>query len=110
MQQTAYFSAEIGFSTHIPTYSGGLGILAGDHLKAAADAHLPIVGVTLLYRQGYFKQHLGPDGWQTESYPHFQPVPLLKRLQEEVALPLYGRTVKISLWTTEIRGEGGFTL
>ena len=65
----AYFSAEFGLAECLPIYSGGLGVLAGDHLKAASDLGLPLVGVGLLYRQGYFHQALNPDGWQLENYP-----------------------------------------
>ena len=66
---TAYFSMEVGINPKIPTYSGGLGILAGDHLKAASNMALPLVGIGLLYRQGYFRQYLNQDGWQQEDYP-----------------------------------------
>ena len=65
----AYFSAEFGITESLPIYSGGLGILAGDHLKSASDLGLPLVGVGLLYQNGYFRQHLNYDGWQAESYP-----------------------------------------
>jgi glycogen phosphorylase len=65
----AYFSMEYGLDESLPVYSGGLGMLAGDHLKSASDLGLPLVGVGLLYRQGYFKQYLNPDGFQQESYP-----------------------------------------
>lgn len=65
----AYFCSEYGIDDGLPLYSGGLGILAGDHLKSASDLGIPLVGVGLLYRQGYFKQYLNPDGWQMESYP-----------------------------------------
>jgi starch phosphorylase len=65
----AYFSAEFGLADCLPIYSGGLGILAGDHLKSASDLGLPLVGVGLLYQKGYFRQYLGPDGWQQERYP-----------------------------------------
>ncbi len=107
MQPTAYFSAEIGFSSHVPTYSGGLGVLAGDHLKSAADEGLPLMGVTLLYRQGYFRQHIDRDGWQTESYPSFQPVPLLEPLEGRVEISLYGRSVQIGIWRTHVVGLKG---
>jgi len=75
----AYFSPEFGITEVLPQYSGGLGILAGDHLKAASDLGVPIVGVGLLYRRGYFKQSLSPDGWQQERYPPLDPngLPLL---------------------------------
>jgi starch phosphorylase len=65
----AYFSAEFGLHESLPIYSGGLGILAGDHLKSAAEIGVPLVGVGLLYRNGYFQQYLSADGWQQESYP-----------------------------------------
>jgi starch phosphorylase len=65
----AYFSAEFGLTECLPNYSGGLGILSGDHLKSASDLGLPLVGVGLLYQQGYFRQYLNADGWQQESYP-----------------------------------------
>src|SRR6476620_2226740 len=65
----AYFSAEFGIHESLPIYSGGLGVLAGDHLKSASEIGLPLVGVGLLYRNGYFQQYLLADGWQQESYP-----------------------------------------
>jgi len=65
----AYFSMEFGMHESVPLYSGGLGILAGDHLKAASDLKLPLVGIGLFYRQGYFRQYLNDDGWQQEAYP-----------------------------------------
>jgi starch phosphorylase len=65
----AYFSAEFGIHESLPIYSGGLGILAGDHLKSAAELALPLIGVGLLYRNGYFQQYLSADGWQQEAYP-----------------------------------------
>ena len=69
----AYFSPEFGVTEALPVYSGGLGVLAGDHLKAASDLGVPLVGIGLLYRHGYFLQHLGADGWQQESYPTLEP-------------------------------------
>ena len=68
-KQIAYFSMEYGLANGLPIYSGGLGILAGDHLKSASDLGLPLVGVGLLYQQGYFQQYLARDGWQQETYP-----------------------------------------
>jgi len=65
----AYFSCEYGIDESLPLYSGGLGILAGDHMKSVSDLGVPLMGVGLLYRQGYFKQYLNADGWQMESYP-----------------------------------------
>ena len=69
----AYFSPEYGITAVLPQYSGGLGILAGDHLKAASDLGIPLVGVGLLYRHGYFKQSLSREGWQLEDYPVLDP-------------------------------------
>jgi len=69
----AYFSPEFGITAVLPQYSGGLGILAGDHLKSASDLGVPIIGVGLLYRHGYFKQSLDADGWQQETYPVLDP-------------------------------------
>jgi starch phosphorylase len=69
----AYFSPEFGITEVLPQYSGGLGILAGDHLKAASDLGVPILGVGLLYRAGYFKQSLNAEGWQQERYPPIDP-------------------------------------
>ncbi len=80
----AYFSPEYGITAVLPQYSGGLGILAGDHLKSASDLGIPIVGVGLLYRHGYFKQSLSADGWQQETYPVLDPDELpLTPLREE---------------------------
>ncbi|MBS4751298.1 alpha-glucan family phosphorylase [Nocardioides sp. zg-ZUI104] len=72
-RSVAYFSPEFGITAVLPQYSGGLGILAGDHLKAASDLGVPIVGVGLFYRHGYFKQSLSRDAWQLESYPVLDP-------------------------------------
>ena len=81
-QLIAYFSAEFGIHESLPVYSGGLGVLAGDHLKSASEIALPLVGVGLLYRQGYFQQYLSADGWQQEAYPELDfynlPVESLK--------------------------------
>lgn len=80
----AYFSPEFGITAVLPQYSGGLGILAGDHLKAASDLGVPIIGVGLLYRHGYFKQALSREGWQQESYPVLDPDGLpISLLREE---------------------------
>ena len=77
---TAYFSPEYGITSVLPQYSGGLGILAGDHLKTASDLGVPLTGVGLLYRHGYFRQALSREGWQQESYPVLDPDGLPIRL------------------------------
>ena len=72
-ERIAYFSPEFGIASAIPQYSGGLGILAGDHLKSASDLGLPLIGVGLFYKAGYFRQAIDRDGWQKESYPVLDP-------------------------------------
>ncbi|MDO5740242.1 MAG: alpha-glucan family phosphorylase [Ornithinimicrobium sp.] len=85
----AYFSPEFGITAVLPQYSGGLGILAGDHLKAASDQGIPIVGVGLFYKSGYFAQRFNADGWQQESYPVLDPDDLpLSLLREEDGTPV----------------------
>ena len=69
----AYFSMEIGLSADLPTYSGGLGVLAGDTIKSAADLKLPMVAVTLIHRKGYFNQSLDDNGWQVEEDVDWSP-------------------------------------
>ncbi|MDY7009566.1 MAG: alpha-glucan family phosphorylase [Planctomycetota bacterium] len=104
----AYFCAEFGLTECIPIYSGGLGILAGDHLKSSSELCLPLVGVGLLYQQGYFRQRLNADGWQLESFPHndfhnmpVQPVVIdNKPVMTEVEFP--GRLVKIQVWIVHV--------
>ena len=83
--KVAYFSAEYGLHECLPIYSGGLGILSGDHLKSASDLGLPFCAVGLLYRQGYFRQTLNPDGWQQESYPEndFFTMPITQMIDDQ---------------------------
>jgi starch phosphorylase len=89
----AYFSPEFGVSEVLPQYSGGLGVLAGDHLKAASDLGVPLVGVGLFYRSGYFRQTLTADGRQLESYPAFNP----QELPLELVTDLQGRPLRINV-------------
>ncbi|MFJ6652713.1 alpha-glucan family phosphorylase [Microbacterium sp. NPDC091313] len=106
----AYFSPEFGVDGSLPQYSGGLGILAGDHLKSASDLGVPLTGVGLFYRAGYFRQSIGDDGWQRESYPVLDPYGLgLTLLREsdgtpvEVALDITsGRTLHARVWIADI--------
>lgn len=103
-----YFSAEFGVSDVLPQYSGGLGILAGDHLKAASDLGVPIVGVGLLYRHGYFRQSLDAEGWQQERYPlldpHAMPLTLLTDDDGPVTIDvaLHGRTLTAQIWVAQV--------
>ena len=103
----AYFSAEIGISSSLPTYSGGLGVLAGDHIKASGDIGLNMCAITLLYREGYFKQRIDEDGIQTETYPRFDPYPLLKKLDVMFTLRLRARDVWIQVYRFDYVGHGG---
>ncbi|WP_333777877.1 glycosyltransferase family 1 protein [Streptomyces sp. IBSBF 3136] len=106
----AYFSPEFGITAALPQYSGGLGILAGDHLKAASDLGVPLIGVGLLYRHGYFRQSLSRDGWQQEHYPvldpHELPVSLLKEAdgtpaRVSLALP-GGKALHARIWLAQV--------
>ena len=106
-RSVAYFSMEIGLRTEMPTYSGGLGVLAGDTLRAAADLGVPVVAVTLLYRQGFFRQHIAADGTQTESAPEWEPQRFLTPLKERVTLTLEGREVQLRAWLYHLRGVRG---
>lgn len=106
----AYFSPEFGVTAALPQYSGGLGILAGDHLKAASDLGVPLIGVGLLYRHGYFRQSLSRDGWQQERYPVLDPNELPLTLMREadgtpaqVVLSLPGgRTLHAQIWQAHV--------
>ncbi len=104
---TAYFSAEIGLHASLPTYSGGLGVLAGDHIKASTDLGVGMVAVSLFYKEGYFKQELNQSGVQTESYPLLETKSSLKRLDEKVKLVLRGREVWIQAYEFIYEGEEG---
>ncbi len=91
--EVAYFSMEIAVAASVPTYSGGLGVLAGDVIRAAADVAYPMVGVTLLYREGYFRQHLD-GGRQYEAPQVWQPERVLTPLEPVIELTLHGRAVR----------------
>ncbi|ABD13016.1 glucan phosphorylase [Frankia casuarinae] len=106
----AYFSPEFGITEVLPQYSGGLGILAGDHLKTASDLGVPIIGVGLLYRAGYFVQSLSRDGWQQERYPGIDPHGLpLTQLTDTAGMPVKvavglpeGRTLHAQIWKAQV--------
>lgn len=103
----AYFSMEIALEDSMPTYSGGLGVLAGDTLRAAADLKVPVVGVSLLYHQGYFFQHITPDGVQTESPENWIPQNCLTLEPEKVTVKIEGRKVIIQCWSYKIKSPSG---
>lgn len=105
----AFFSMEFGLHESLPIYSGGLGVLAGDTLKSASELGLPLVGVSLLYRQGYFGQYLNSDGWQQERYfvNDYSNTPVSPVLNSEakqvvVTLPLDGRDVSAAIWMVQV--------
>ncbi len=105
----AYFSAEFAITDCVPIYSGGLGVLAGDHLKSASDLGLPLVGVSLLYQQGYFRQYLNADGWQQEAYSDHdfftmpvQPARLPGGEPLLLNIPLGGRLIKVQVWKAQV--------
>jgi starch phosphorylase len=106
----AYFSPEYGITEALPQYSGGLGILAGDHLKAGSDLGVPLIGVGLLYRHGYFTQSLTPEGWQTERYPANDPNGLaLSLLHDSPGSPTRvtvnldaGRVLAAHIWLAQV--------
>jgi starch phosphorylase len=100
----AYLSAEVGFESDLHTYSGGLGVLAGDHIKSAADAGLDLVAVTLLYREGYGRQHLDEKGNQTETYGEIDPHEFLSDTGVEVEIPMNGDIVHSKIWLYRIKG------
>jgi glycogen phosphorylase len=103
----AYFSMEIAMDPAIPTYSGGLGMLAGDTLRSAADMELPMVAVTLLHRRGYFHQHLSPDGQQSESPIVWSPEELLQPLGPVAAITVQNRLVMVRAWRYDVVGVTG---
>lgn len=103
----AYFSMEIALDPAMPTYSGGLGILAGDILRSAADLGVPMVGVTLLHRKGYFHQRLDPWGNQSATLASWSPEEVLEPLPARVSLEIEGRRVQVRAWRYVVRGLGG---
>ncbi len=107
--QVAYFTAECGVADCLPIYSGGLGILSGDHLKSASDLNLPVVGISLAYQKGYFRQYLTQDGWQMETYPvnRFSTMPM-SRVRDEngalvtVSVDLRGEPLRVQAWRVDV--------
>jgi len=104
----AYFSMEIALDPAIPTYSGGLGVLAGDSLRAAADLRLGMIAVTLIHRKGYFFQRISADGNQSEESVEWIPDDYLKLLDSLVAVQLEGRQVQVAAWQYSITGVTGY--
>src|SRR4051812_11693906 len=104
LRSVAYFSPEFGIAEALPQYSGGLGVLAGDHLKAASDLGVPLVGVGLFYRHGYFRQQLSIDGWQQERYPDLDPYAMaltpVDRVRVEVDIA--GVPLSAAVWRADV--------
>lgn len=105
----AYFTMECGVAGCLPVYSGGLGILSGDHLKSASDLNMPVVGISLAYQQGYFRQYLSKEGWQMETYPAIQftstPMKLVKNAEGaplRISLSMRGEQVWIQAWQVDV--------
>lgn len=99
----AYFSMEIGLTNEIPTYSGGLGVLAGDTIKSAADLKLPLVAVTLISRKGYFQQSFSHEGWQQEGPCVWRPEDLLELLPGKTLVTIENRDVKVQAWLFRVK-------
>jgi glycogen phosphorylase len=104
LRRVAYFSPEFGIAEALPQYSGGLGVLAGDHLKAASALGVPLVGVGLLYREGYFRQELDADGWQRERYVQLDPYAMALEPVEgvRVSVDLAGATCHAQVWRGQV--------
>ena len=99
----AYFSPEFGLTETLPQYSGGLGVLAGDHLKATSDLGVPLVGIGLLYAEGYFRQRLNADGFQEERFPRLDPHGLaLTPTDVQISIDLAGDTVQVRAWKVQV--------
>jgi starch phosphorylase len=106
-ERVAYFSMEVALRPDIPTYAGGLGVLAGDTLRAAADCELPMVAVTLASRRGYFRQELGEDGWQREQEERWEPAQFARAVDAHVSVPIEGRDVWVGGWLYTVTGITG---
>lgn len=105
--RVAYFSMEIGLEPSIPTYSGGLGMLAGDTLRSAADLGVHLVGITLLYRKGYFRQQIDVEGEQIEHPEEWSPAEVLDRTDARVTVDIEGRQVAVGCWRYCVQGVDG---
>ncbi len=103
----AYFSMEIGLQNDVPTYSGGLGVLAGDTIRSAADLQLPMVAVTLMCRKGYFRQEIDSEGRQMEFPVDWTPEKHMKLLPQRVSVEIEGRTVQVQAWLYEVHSITG---
>ena len=106
----AYFSMEIALDSAMPTYSGGLGVLAGDTIRSAADLKVPMVGVSLLHRKGYLSQRLDASGWQHEEPTEWPVEKFLQEMPQRVQVTIQRRTVHVRAWKYDVKGFGSFTV
>ncbi len=106
----AYFSMEIALEEGMPTYSGGLGVLAGDTIRSAVNLKVPMVAVTLLHRKGYFYQKLDKTGWQTEEPVDWKVKDFVEEMSQTVSVTIEGREVFLRAWKYVVKGSGGFTI
>jgi glycogen phosphorylase len=106
----AYVSMDVAIDSHIPTYSGGLGILAGDMLRSAADLGIPMIGITLLHRKGYFQQRLDSEGNQIESHSEWSPENHFKPLSPRISVSIEGREVGVCAWQYLFQGFNGHSV
>ncbi len=109
-EKIAYFSMEIALDPAIPSYGGGLGILAGDMLRSAADLELPMIAVTLVHRKGYFRQHLDSDGNQTEEPDPWIPEAVLQPVEGTFTVNIENRDVHVRAWRYNLHGMSGFVV
>ena len=100
----SYFTMEIGLEPYIPTYSGGLGVLAGDTVKSAADLELPFIAVTLIYHDGYFRQEINEEGVQINHAQQWNPAKYLEKLPQQVTVNIDGEDVAINAWRRMVKG------
>lgn len=109
-RKIAYFSMEIGIDSKMPTYSGGLGVLAGDTIRSCADLNVPLIAITLLYKKGYFYQKIDEQGQQQESPYEWNPKDFLKLLPKKLNVTIENRTVFIQAWEYRVMGIGGYSV
>ena len=110
LRKVAYFSMEIALEPGLPSYSGGLGILAGDTIRSAADMRVPMAAITLIYKKGYFYQKLGQDGWQTEEDAEWVADDFLRDTGTIISVTIENRPVNIKIWEYEVKGISDFTI
>jgi starch phosphorylase len=109
-RRIAYFSMEVGLDVRMPTYAGGLGVLAGDTIRAAADFSVPLIALTLLHRKGYFYQHLNSDGWQTEEPVDWVVNDFLNEMSPRIVVNIEERKVYLRAWKYEVIGVGNYKI